>query len=299
MSDAVDRRRRIKPRGRIELRHTRALRGVTDEKALFSIPTRQAKPRTIGLTEVRGPYYTALGKRYLEDLFETMGEHIDSLKFAGGAFTLMPPPALRDIIRLAHSYRVRVSTGGFIEYVVTRGPAAVRDYLKACQVAGFDVIEISAGFISIPMADYIRLIKEVTGAGLNAKAEIGIQFGAGGASRPEALEEQGTQSVKWAIERARRSLDAGAFQIMLESEGVTENVRTWRTDVPAKFATALGLEKIMFEAADPEVFSWYVKNFGPDVDLFIDHSQIVQLEALRRGIWGMAEMWGRVARFAG
>src|SRR2546430_487642 len=180
----------------IELRRTRASRSVTDEKALFSIPTRPAKPRTVGLTEVRGPYYTPVGKRYLEDLLETMGEHIDSLKFAGGAFTLMPPRALRDIIRLAHSYGVRVSTGGFIEYIVTRGLAAAKEYVRSCQVAGFDVIEISAGFISIPIADYIRLIKQVTGAGLNAKAEIGIQFGAGGASRPEALEEQRRQSVE-------------------------------------------------------------------------------------------------------
>ena len=53
--------------------------------------------------------------------------------------------------------------------------------------------------------------------------------------------------------------------IMIESEGITESVRTWRTDVPAKFAAALGLEKLMFEASDPPVFEWYVKNFGPNI----------------------------------
>lgn len=37
----------------------------------------------------------------------------------------------------------------------------------------------------------------------------------------------------------------------------------------------------MFEAADPEVFGWYIKNHGPEVNLFVDHSQIVQLESLR------------------
>ena len=42
----------------------------------------------------------------------------------------------------------------------------------------------------------------------------------------------------------------------------------------------------MFEAADPDVFAWYVKNYGPEVNLFVDHSQIVQLECLRSGIWG-------------
>jgi len=33
---------------------------------------------------------------------------------------------------------------------------------------------------------------------------------------------------------------------MIESEGITENVRSWRTDVPARLIEALGLERIMF-----------------------------------------------------
>ena len=41
------------------------------------------------------------------------------------------------------------------------------------------------------------------------------------------------------------------------------------------------MDKVMFEAADPEVFQWYIKNYGIDVNLFVDHSQIVQLECLR------------------
>lgn len=53
----------------------------------------------------------------------------------------------------------------------------------------------------------------------------------------------------------------------------------------------------MFEAADPAVFEWYIKNYGPDVNLFVDHSQIVQLECLRAGIWGTKSSWGRVASF--
>ena len=40
----------------------------------------------------------------------------------------------------------------------------------------------------------------------------------------------------------------------------------------------------MFEGADPAVFEWYIQNYGNEVNLFVDHSQIVQLEALRSGI---------------
>ena len=53
----------------------------------------------------------------------------------------------------------------------------------------------------------------------------------------------------------------------------------------------------MFEAADPEVFAWYVKNYGPDVNLFVDHCQIVQLECLRAGIWGTDDTWGRILTY--
>ncbi len=101
------------------------------------------------------------------------------------------------------------------------------------------------------------------------------------------------------IERARRFIDAGAYLIMIESEGITESVKTWRTDVPAEIINTLGLEKVMFEAAEPEVFEWYIKNYGPEVNLFVDHSQIVQLEVLRRGLWGTKGTWGRVLTYKG
>ena len=134
-------------------------------------------------------------------------------------------------------------------------------------------------------------------AGLKPKPEVGIQFGAGGTSSVEALEAEGTRDVGQAIELAKRHLDAGAHMIMIESEGITEQVREWRTDVVARIVSELGLEQVMFEAAEPDVFSWYVKNYGIDVNLFVDHSQIVQLECLRAGIWGTHDTWGRMLRY--
>jgi len=258
---------------------------------------RPAKPRSRGLTEIRGPYYTPMGRRYLEDVLETMGAYVDHLKFAGGSFALFSRKALVELIELCHRHDVIVSTGGFIEYVLTQGPVAVERYIADCRDLGFDIIELSCGFITIPTDDWLRLIAKVQAAGLKAKPEIGIQFGAGGATATAELAGEGTRDPGWAIGQARRFLDAGAYQIMIESEGITENVQTWRTDVIARFADALGLERLMFEAADPEVFAWYVKNYGPEVNLFVDHSQIVQLECLRSGIWGTKSTWGRILTY--
>jgi phosphosulfolactate synthase (CoM biosynthesis protein A) len=85
--------------------------------------------------------------------------------------------------------------------------------------------------------------------------------------------------------------------IMVESEGITESVSSWRTDVVGKFVAEVGLQRLMFEAAEPAVFGWYVKTYGPHVNLFVDHSQIVQLECLRSGIWGTKNLWGRVVSY--
>lgn len=258
---------------------------------------RPPKPRARGVTEIRGPYYTAMGPRYLKDALETMGDHVDALKFAGGSFTLMPEEVLREIIESCHEHDVLVSTGGFIEHVLTQGRRATDRYIEEVARVGFDILEISSGFISIPTDDILRLVDRVQRAGLKAKPEVGIQFGAGGATTPDELAQEGTRDVGYAIDLARRCLDAGAYMIMIESEGITEDVTSWRTDVVAAIARELGLEKVMFEAADPEVFGWYVKNYGPEVNLFVDHSQIVQLECLRRGIWGTKSLWGRVVTY--
>ncbi|KAF8174017.1 hypothetical protein K438DRAFT_1940023 [Mycena galopus ATCC 62051] len=56
----------------------------------------------------------------------------------------------------------------------------------------------------------------------------------------------------------------------------------------------------MFEAADLQVFNWYIHEFGVDLNLFVDHSQIMQLSCLREGIWGQhPESSGKASLLAG
>jgi phosphosulfolactate synthase (CoM biosynthesis protein A) len=268
-------------------------------RAFAAIPVnaRGGKPRRSGLTEIRGPYYSMMGPRYLEDVLETAGEYVDGLKFAGGSFALLPRRVLERMIALAHEHQVYVSTGGWIEYVLRQGPRAVADYLAEAKALGFDVLEISTGFISLPQDDLLRLVARVREAGMKPKPELGIQFGAGGSTAAAELAAEGVRDADWVIGRAKACLAAGAEIIMIESEGITENVDRWRVDVVSKIAEGVGLDKVMFEAADPSVFEWYVKHYGIDVNLFVDHSQIVQLECLREGIWGTHSTWGRIASF--
>jgi phosphosulfolactate synthase (CoM biosynthesis protein A) len=270
---------------------------MKDEQRAFPflrVNRREDKPRSRGLTEIRGPYYTPMGPSYLRDLLDTMGAYVDLLKFAGGSHVLFPRRVLHDLIELCHAHEVRVSTGGFLEYVLPQGVEAVRRTLGECHELGFDIVEVSSGFVTLPAEDLVRLVQDVQRAGLEAKPEVGIQFGAGGATAAAELEAEGTRDIGTAIAQARRYFDAGVERVMIESEGITENVKAWRTDAVARLVNEFGLEKLVFEAADPPVFSWYVKTYGPEVNLFVDHSQIVQLECLRSGVWGTMDVWGRV-----
>jgi phosphosulfolactate synthase (CoM biosynthesis protein A) len=270
---------------------------VKDFIDLLKVNPRLPKPRNKALTEIRGPYYTVLGKNQLMDVIGAAAAHIDSLKFAGGSFAVIPRDLLSEIIDIAHGNQILISTGGFIEYVLTQGSDAVKAYIQYCKAVGFDVVEVSSGFISLPTDDWLRIIECIHQSGLKAKPEVGIQFGAGGGSSTEVLRKAGNHDVEFVIRQAKRFIEAGVYQIMIESEGITENTHPWRTEIPAMFIDEISAEKLMFEAADPAVFDWYIRNFGCDVNLFVDHSQIIQLECLRRGIWGTSDTWGKIQSF--
>jgi phosphosulfolactate synthase (CoM biosynthesis protein A) len=252
-----------------------------------------------GITEIRGPYYRTFGPDYLDDLLSAFAPFVDWLKLPGPAVLLLDDASIGRFVEVAHKHDVKVSAGGAIEWVVTRGAAAVDHFFDTLADQGYDVVEVSAGMLALPERDYLRLVERAKRTGMHVKAEVGIQFGAGGTSSAEELSRAGTGSVAGAIALARRALDAGADTIILESEGVTESVVQWRTDVPMAFADALGLERLMFEAADPPVFEWYVKNMGPEVNLFIDHTQVLHLESLRSGVWGPNDLWGRIVTYKG
>jgi phosphosulfolactate synthase (CoM biosynthesis protein A) len=70
------------------------------------------------------------------------------------------------------------------------------------------------------------------------------------------LESIGTSDPSRIINNAKRFIDAGVERLMIESEGITENVNTWRTDVIQSILKEIPMENVMFEAADPKVFNW-------------------------------------------
>lgn len=269
---------------------------MTDRKAFEFIKLNELppKPRTIGVIEIRGPYYTSVSYGYLNDLLDDWSEYVDGFKFSGGSQRLLRENRVKQIIQLCHTHGLYVSTGGFVERVIAQGSAAVDRYLQECKALGFDVVEVSSGLAPIKLKDKVEIVRQVQKLGMKAKPEISMLIGAGAGTHIAGYGEgMETRSLSELMEEAEAHLSAGAYMLMLESEGITEDMppSQWRTDVIKRLVDKFGYENWMFEASDPPVFKWYLKNFGSNVNLFIDHSQVVEFTAWRLGLWGDRDIW--------
>lgn len=252
------------------------------------------KPRKLGVTEIRGPYYTSVTLDYTRALLADWGEYFDGFKFAGGSQRLLARGTVKKIIDSCHEDGVYVSTGGMVERVIVQGSKAVDSYFEECKTLGFDVIEISSGLASIELSDKVEMVKQVQKLGMKAKPEVTMMIGAGAGTHIVDYEEKmKMRSLKAVVNEIEAHLRAGAHMIMMESEGITEDLPPgkWRKDVIRALVDKFGYRKLMFEASDPPVFKWYLKNIGKDVNLFIDHSQVVEFNAWRLGLWGDSEIW--------
>lgn len=77
------------------------------------------------------------------------------------------------------------------------------------------------------------------------------------------LEAIGTSDPGKLINLGKKFLDAGVERLMIESEGITENVTNWRTDVVSQIMKQLPQEKVMFEGKTSSIFchsklNWFI-----------------------------------------
>ncbi|XP_077243437.1 protein HEAT-STRESS-ASSOCIATED 32-like isoform X1 [Tasmannia lanceolata] len=243
-------------------------------KSFFEDEDRPEKPRSYGLTEMRGPNYSLMSQNAIQDILESMGQFVDGLKFSGGSHSLMPKTFIKEITDMAHKYDVYVSTGDWAEHLLHKGPAAFKQYVE------------------IPEGTLWRLVRIIKSGGLIAKPQFAVKidtadipisnnkaFGAYQAPLPRKSEI--VEDVDLLIRRAERCLEAGADMIMIDADDVCKYADTLRTDIVAKIVGRLGLEKTMFEASNTDTSEWFIKRYGPRVNLFVDHSQVMNLECLR------------------
>lgn len=215
-----------------------------------------------------------LGPRAWEDILEVAGDHISIVKLGWGTAAVT-----RNIERkLAVLKEKPVVIGGtFFEVVYAKDE--LDTYKQWLNRLGLTHVEISDGTIEIPRDRKLELIAEFA-RDFTVLSEVG--------SKDSSVEFDTSMWTSW----LREELDAGAWKVITEArEGGSAGTFTpsgeMRTDLLTEIGAAVPLAEVIFEAPTKAAQVWFIKQFGPSVNLGnIPPDEIIPLETLRLGLRG-------------
>ena len=239
----------------------------------LDLPRRAPKPRTVGLTHVIDK---GLNLRDIEGLFDTAGEFVDVVKLGWG--TSYVTNNLEKKIALYRSFQTPVVCGGTLfEAVYARGKV---DEFKSWLIENrFSHVEISDGTLEIPRERKLELIQEFA-RDFTVLSEVGSKDA-----------EVNYAPYLW-VEWMKEELDAGAWKVITEGrEGGTAGIYRpsgeMRTGLVDEIVHEIAVSDVLFEAPTKASQAWFVKQFGPDVNLGnIPPDEVIALETLRLGLRG-------------
>jgi phosphosulfolactate synthase len=237
----------------------------------LDLPARAPKPRERGLTHVIDK---GLNLREIEGLFDTAGDYVDVVKLGWG--TSYVTRNLEKKIALYRSFDTPVVCGGTLfEAVVARGK--LDEYKRWLSDHRFSHVEISDGAVEIERERKLELIADLA-RDFTVLSEVG--------SKDSSVVFAPYQWVAW----LKEELDAGAWKVITEGrEGGTSGIfradGEMRTGLLEEIAHEFDLDDLIFEAPLKSAQAWFVKNFGPDVNLGnIPPDEVIPLETLRLGL---------------
>ena len=239
----------------------------------LGVPARPGKPREVGLTHVMDK---GLNLRDIEGLFDTAGQFVDIVKFGWG--TSYVTNNLEKKIALYRSFETPVVCGGTLfEAVYARERI---DEFKAWLVEHrFSHVEISDGTIEIPRERKLELIADFA-RDFTVLSEVG--------SKDSDVVYAPYQWVEW----IKEELEAGAWKVITEGReggtaGIFRSDGDMRTGLIDEIAHGVAIEDVLFEAPTKSSQAWFVKHFGPNVNLGnIPPDEVIPLETLRLGLRG-------------
>jgi phosphosulfolactate synthase len=213
-----------------------------------------------------------LGPRAWEDVLETSGDYIDIVKLGWG--TAFVTPNLERKLDVLRGKKV-VFGGTFLEAVIAQGK--VDDYKSWLQELGLTHVEISDGVIELPRERKLELIADLA-RDFTVLSEVG--------SKDSEAVFAPYQWVEW----IKEELAAGAWKVITEGrEGGTAGIYRpsgeMRTGLVDEIVHEVALDDLIFEAPAKANQAWFIKHFGPDVNLGnIPPDEVIPLETLRLGL---------------
>lgn len=242
-----------------------------DSPNFLRLPARASKPRSAGLTHVLDK---GSPPSEVEGLLLSGGAYVDIVKIGWGIGYL--DRGLKQRMTVYQDAGVRVCLGGtLLEIAVAQGELSALAAWAAG--VGIDAVEVSNG---LGWLDPER--KQQIVADLSQEFVVLAEAGMKDARCPVAAAE-------WTREMTG-DLAAGAVWVIAEGResgtvGLYEGNGSVRTELVEELVSAVPVERIIFEAPAKAQQTWFVKRFGPDVNLGnIAMDDLLALETLRVGL---------------
>ena len=229
------------------------------------------EPRSGGLTHVLDK---GLGPRAWEDVLETSGVYIDVVKLGWG--TAYVTPNLRRKLDVLRDKPVVIG-GTFFEVVYVKDK--VDEYKRWLSDLGLTHVEISDGTVEIPREEKLELIADLA-RDFTVLSEVG--------SKDSDVNFAPYLWVQW----IKEELEAGAWKVITEAResgtaGIFRPSGEMRTGLIDEIVNEVAFADLIFEAPAKSAQAWFVKEFGPTVNLGnIPPDEVIPLETLRLGLRG-------------
>jgi phosphosulfolactate synthase len=230
----------------------------------FDLPARNG-----GLTHVLDK---GLGPRAWEDVLDTSGDYIDVVKLGWG--TAYVTPNLKRKLEVLRDKRVVIG-GTFFEAIWARGK--VEEYKEWLGELGLTHVEISDGAVEMPREEKLELITDLA-RDFTVLSEVG--------SKDSEVVFAPYEWVGW----IKEELEAGAWRVITEAReggtaGIFRPTGEMRTGLIDEIVHDIQPADLIFEAPTKAAQAWFVRHFGPEVNLGnIPPDEVIPLETLRRGL---------------
>lgn len=237
----------------------------------LTLPERTTKPREGGLTHVLDK---GLSVEQARQFMEVARDYVDIVKLGWG--TAVVTPNVKDKIALYQSSGAPVCFGGtFFELCLRQG--RFNEYLALVDECGLTYVEVSDGTVAMDEEDKLAIVRRLSKR-YRVLSEVG--------SKHDAVVI--TPST-W-IDSIARELEAGAWKVIAEGrESGTVGIYRPSGDIKdgllEEIREAFDASRIIFEAPMKNQQAWFVKQFGPNVNLGnIASDEVISLETLRLGV---------------
>jgi phosphosulfolactate synthase len=238
---------------------------------LSNLPSRTAKPRDNGLTMVLDKGFSV---RQAEDLCESSGEFTDIVKLGWG--TSLVTQRLEEKLDVYKRYGIPVYLGGtlFEAFMLRDQLDTYVDLLKSWQIT---TLEVSNGTIWLSDRKKTEIIKELSKE-FTVLSEVGSK-------NPNDI----IPPYKW-VKMIETELEAGASKVICEAResgtvGVFRPNGEVRSGLIDEITDQISPSHLIFEAPQKEQQVWFIRKFGPNVNLGnIAPTDVISVETIRLGL---------------